>query len=1627
MSLKCVIILIALGLNNNLNAEDGKSDDSLLEKKTNEKSFSKVGVLKLQYADSLRASSVKAGNIYGAAWKLRYKRAASNEINEEHTTTAFSGNNVEYETVNANTVANVLVKPTVGSSSIQENITTSQSNNSSVDVTTRTVSSILEDVNEIDSTSDAAVNITVGTLKSTVNTVEDLRTTALNLSSKIGDLTTENGQTDPAAKSELTTTTESVTVLLSNLAESSISEIPTLSFETASLTSENDTRIRQKNESLTKNNLNGISVSTTVGQGSLNSLNNDRNHSISPSEVTTIQSSSHSPLSSSRFDSGIATTSSILLSSSQGGVENSKISKVITESTTAVLEDTGDSSFLNTSPNTDSLVNTSDSQVTSDNSNDVTVTEGVGLIPGNSSQESASTVSTSFQTDITTSSTLPSSIQTPLITTTEANTHDPLENITNYLLDETSTVFDLPTPMLESTAITVLSPNTSSASNMLENKTVPFVTKISSSIVAETNKLITEANITTISVTTSITADLRNESTTFGTVLNTSLEYISTAVTPEPNIHNSAPDIFNSTVVMSTTGLYSKPTTHNESALTTSLKPQNLTVEQTTKAGLMESSEQFTNITSEPPGHWTSEEPFTLKTSSELSTTNTSSEPVTAETSKEPSTPTASSEHLTTEIGPVPSGPVTSPEPLTPETGHQTLTSETSSDPSTPATSPEPLFTETRTKPLTLETSPKLSTPEASPEPVTSDTSSKLVTPVTSLKPLPPETSSELTTTIINLEPSTSETSLEPLAPGTSSEPLTTETSPQPSPTEIIPKTSTQRTSRKPLTPVISPEPTTHEISPEPYTFESSPEPLTTETSSEPSPTKISPEPSISAKPSTTVIRPESSISGTSPEPETSPEPLIPETSPEPPSTETSPEPLTTETIPEPLTTEAVPKPLTPESSPEPSTPEPESTPEPSPEPSPEPPATDVTGKPEPKDNETTAIPEIETTAEPEESSSTYPEPESELDTFAEPGPDWEIAKVEWKQGWEFHVYFYGALFVVLGLYCVVSVIRLWSMDHLLSRHYFLTLNVLVIFICAFRAIYLLLDAYNSNGLFPVIVDYCLYNTVFPCTTAVFSILFYALLLATRLRVLSPKVQKLWVLIVIIAFHFVLSFTTDIVVGLYSSASVLLFVCQVFFIIWGLFMFIGYLIIFKKLYTVAINRQKAIKATTKEKKLNGAMMSFQEKVPKQRYTIGLAVKVTFVSAVFGLGIIGSELYGMFGVYGVMHSNKPEPWPWWAYHTVVRTLELLMCSCVAYVAAQPFKYTNKKSKRNCCTYYLPCKLNCCQEKAKDKLDGEFSSQSLDHYVVSESEHRHWRKKNKHKKQSSPKVTYPPHTAEKYTDQNATLLLRKFKQSMLVVEDGFVRIKRQDEIIPMQYQPDCYSQTSDLSASGLSVNLSSGVVSYAHSSRDSVNIGVGTDSDGVTNEGFSQEDTRQRTNIDLHNCDQNRGIENMNRAESLISDTNSSEVFRPLSSIDLAASMESELARAFHSSYVDELDLISHNSLPASLERQSSDSNEFLNEDLYDKYVQDQQANDPYSYLESPSFSSDSADNQHHSSVKLLPSPIRRTKSVDAKAHVRIKLFEKNRYHSVSDIDSLSKEDFSGAIVKDLVDSFNESLL
>lgn len=261
----------------------------------------------------------------------------------------------------------------------------------------------------------------------------------------------------------------------------------------------------------------------------------------------------------------------------------------------------------------------------------------------------------------------------------------------------------------------------------------------------------------------------------------------------------------------------------------------------------------------------------------------------------------------------------------------------------------------------------------------------------------------------------------------------------------------------------------------------------------------------------------------------------------------------------------------------------------------------------------------------------------------------------------------FGVTFALVAIYALLSIIRLYKKKHLLSQPYFISLNVMVFLIGILRSLYLLVDPYNYPQIFPLVASYLVYNTVLPCVTSAFSLMFLALLAATKMSFISKSVTKVKVILLVIFVHFILSISADVLLGLQLDARVLLFVCQVLYLIWGVILFIGFMVIFKRLNAAAELRQKLM-----HKHLMRKFGLSAKQHPQQKLTLSLAVKVTLFSSLMGLLTIVLHLFGMIKVYGVFYQASPKAWEWWGYHTAFRTVELLICIAISYVATQPFR-------------------------------------------------------------------------------------------------------------------------------------------------------------------------------------------------------------------------------------------------------------------------------------------------------------------------------------------------------------------
>ncbi|XP_033646718.1 proline-rich transmembrane protein 4-like isoform X2 [Asterias rubens] len=431
------------------------------------------------------------------------------------------------------------------------------------------------------------------------------------------------------------------------------------------------------------------------------------------------------------------------------------------------------------------------------------------------------------------------------------------------------------------------------------------------------------------------------------------------------------------------------------------------------------------------------------------------------------------------------------------------------------------------------------------------------------------------------------------------------------------------------------------------------------------------------------------------------------------PTTELEPEP-TSEPTPEP---EPEPTSNHPPESAEPTSPEPEPSgeltspePEPSGEPSSEPepkPSGEPTSEPEPEPSgEPSSEPEPEPSGEP----SSEPEPDTtELPPFAEPVPDWKIALPLYGYFWYVHIYILGSLFALLALYSLVSLIRLRK-RRLLSMGYFVALNLMMLVMGVDRAVYLFVDAYNHKQIFPLPVAYMLLGMGFPCLSSAFSILFLALLNSTKTQLVSRKVQGPKALSAMITFHFTISILVDVIVGLFTKAQVLLLLCQAVFLIWGLFLSVSYLVIFRRLHISSLRQFRELNRLSMTKRTT-SLYGISPFMKKPRNNWSSAIKVTLLTSFFGVTIGLLQLYGILVVYGPLGEKVPEPWSWVWYQLAFRICEFAMCALMSYVATQPFRYTVSGKEKPMC---MECTKCMCCNVITGKTSHDLNAHSVDSY-------------------------------------------------------------------------------------------------------------------------------------------------------------------------------------------------------------------------------------------------------------------------------------------------------------------------
>lgn len=286
-------------------------------------------------------------------------------------------------------------------------------------------------------------------------------------------------------------------------------------------------------------------------------------------------------------------------------------------------------------------------------------------------------------------------------------------------------------------------------------------------------------------------------------------------------------------------------------------------------------------------------------------------------------------------------------------------------------------------------------------------------------------------------------------------------------------------------------------------------------------------------------------------------------------------------------------------------------------------------------------------------------------ETLPEPGPDWPVAREIWGQAWELHWIGFGILFGLLAIHAFIAVAFANRRKGFGSKPLFLAINLLLFGLGSTRSAYLLLDPYESrqNGIEdPKWLTLLLFGVAYPCLTSAFSLIHLAFLEVTKMQIVPNKLQNVKFLSAVIVLHFIIVFTAETSASIKPELDPLLIVCQSFFIIWGLFLSGSFIYSGCRVMNSVENVQRQLIAMERSVRpsLNTTSKASTTKV----------AKITLGTSFLGLAVCGLQFYSMLGVYS-MYSKvvHPSPWPWLAFQSSFRLVELAMAGTIAYSAMQ----------------------------------------------------------------------------------------------------------------------------------------------------------------------------------------------------------------------------------------------------------------------------------------------------------------------------------------------------------------------
>nr|XP_032628518.1 proline-rich transmembrane protein 3 [Chelonoidis abingdonii] len=265
---------------------------------------------------------------------------------------------------------------------------------------------------------------------------------------------------------------------------------------------------------------------------------------------------------------------------------------------------------------------------------------------------------------------------------------------------------------------------------------------------------------------------------------------------------------------------------------------------------------------------------------------------------------------------------------------------------------------------------------------------------------------------------------------------------------------------------------------------------------------------------------------------------------------------------------------------------------------------------------------------------------------------------------WELHVYGASALFLLLSLVCVASLIGSPVLD-LPHLPYTLGANALLLGAGLLRATFLLSDPYGTRARLPAPAVRLLYNAPFPLLLSAFALLLLLLLRVAQLQLLPPPLQSLPLLAVLAVLQSTVLLGADLLSPLLSpmlGVGLHLLSCAC-----GTSLMLANLAAYWQLRA----HQAARPGEAQQVSLG---REDPQELPEQGralQVLGPCPRVLLGCSALGLLCCGLQAYGVLWLGAVLGPLGEFSWPWWFVQFWFRICELLLAFGLCFVASHPF--------------------------------------------------------------------------------------------------------------------------------------------------------------------------------------------------------------------------------------------------------------------------------------------------------------------------------------------------------------------